>query len=416
MYLIKNKQLCDSEGNILLTLDDEIILTADIIEDYLTKEDLDVAVHSTHLIPLFKLFLLNPDETPREDITEHIVNDDLSYSHEYKSGQCRSSSVTLENGDGAWFPSPVKGKNWSGVKLMLYTGIIFKNIVFWFPSGLYYLSNPSINMGDDTVSLKLVDKFAMLDGNLGGTTETDYKINVGDNVCDSIASLLKLDMGNGDIFDLKPFLYPSKFVDEKTPYTLEKSPESNLGEIILELSEMLSCETAYNADGYLEMNSSDELMQIDAKPVILHITDEDIELSGLTMDVDYTKIINKVTVVGSNINGKIFDYTAINDNPASPSSIQFTPPNFMYIADDNIYSDELCQERAEYELQKFSFLGLSISMPLRIWAPFIKSGDLIMWTSAKYGFKGVKFLVNSINISGDGKINLSITNTKELPF
>lgn len=416
MYLIKNKKLCDSDGNVLLTIDDEILLTDDIIEDYLTKEDLDTAVHSPYFIPLFKLMLLNQDETLREDVTEYIINNDVNYSHDYKSGQCRSTSVSLENGSGDWLPSPVKGKNWSGTKFALYVGVIFKNIVFWFPSGIYYLSNPSLNMGDDTVSLKLVDKFAILDGTLGGTTESDYKINVGDLVCDSIDSILRLDIGNGDSFDLKPFLFPQKYINEKTPYTLEKNPESNLGEMILELSDMLSCETAYNEVGYLEMVTSDELLQIDEKPVILHITDEDIALNGVTMDVDYTKIINKVTVVGANINGYIYDYTAINDNPASPSSIQFTPSNFKYIADDNINSDELCKERAEYELQKQSFLGLSISMQLTIWAPFIKAGDLIMWTSEKYGFKGVKFLVNSVNITGNGDIKLSITNTKELPF
>lgn len=416
MYLVKNKALCDLEGNILQTIENEIILTEDIIEDYITKEDLDIAMHSYYNIPLFKLLLLNPDETIKEDITSYIVEENISYSDEYKSGQRRSISVDVANYDGAWFPNPVKGKNWSGIKFQLYVGILYKGVVFWFPSGIYYISNPTINMSEDSASFELVDKFAMLDGSLGGTTESEYKINVNDNVCDSIASLLKLDIGNGDIFDVKKFLFPSKYVTEKTPYTLEKNPESNIGEIILELAEMLSCEIAYNKGGYLEMISSDELSKIDEKPVMLHITDEDIELSGVSINIDYTKIINKVTVVGSNINGNIFDYTAVNDNPASPSSIYFTPPNFKYISDDNIYSDELCKERAEYELQKSSFLGLSISVPLNIWAPFLEAGNLITWTSDKYNFKAIKFLVNSVNICGDGKITLSITNTKELPF
>lgn len=416
MYLIKNKILYDSEGNALTTILNEIILTSDLIEDYITKESLDILVHSSYIVPLFKLLLLNPDETPREDITEYIVDDSLSYSHDFKSGQNRSVSVSILNKDGSWFPNPVNGKNWSGTKFQLYTGMVYKDIVFWFPSGIYYLSNPSLNMSEKVVSMQLIDKFAMLDGTIGGTTETEYKISVGDNVCDSIASLLKLDIGNGDIFDSKPFLYPMKHRNEKTPYTLDKNPESNFGEIILELSEMLSCETAYNEKGYLEMQDSDELLAIEDKPVILHITDEDIEMSGCNISIDYTKIINKVTVVGANVNGYIFDYTAVNDNPASPSSIMFTPPNFKYISDSNINSDDLCKERAEYELQKESFLNLSTSIPLVIWAPFIKAGDLIMWTSEEFGFKGVKFLVNSVNISGDGSISISIANIKELPF
>lgn len=416
MYLIKNKMLCDSSGNILLTINDEILLTEDLIEDYLTKEDIDTVIHSPYIIPLFKLLLLNPDETIKEDITERIINENISYSSEYKSGQCRSISVTIDNSDGVWLPNPVSGRNWNGTKFQLYKGIIFRDIVFWFPSGIYYLSNPTISMNDDIVSLELVDKFAMLDGTLGGVTETDYKINVNDNVCDSISSLLILDIGNGEKFDKKPFLYPTKYTEEKTPYTIEENPESNIGEIMLELAEMLSCELAYNVGGYLEMTSADELTQIDEKPVILHITDEDIDVNGVNINIDYTKVINKVTVVGANINGAIFDYTAENKNPASPSNIYFNPINFKYISDDNIPSEELCKERAEYELQKYSFLGLSTTIPLNIWVPFIEAGDLIMWTSEKYGFKAVKFLVNSVNVSGNGNINLSITNTKELPF
>lgn len=416
MYLIKNKMLCDSEGKILTTVDDEIILTADIIEDYITAEDLDKAVHSPLSLPLFKLLLLNTDETVREDITEEITSDGFSYSNDFKSGQCRSVSVTLFNENGKWNPNPVNGRNWSGTKFKLYMGIIYNNIVFWFPKGVYYLSNPSLSMSEKTVSMELVDKFAMLDGTLGGTTETDYKISVGDLICDSIDSLLRLDMGNGDIFDEKPFLYPKKYEKEKTPYTITKNPESNHGEIITELCEMLSCEIYYNEEGYLEMNGSDELLEVEKKPVILHITDEDIETSGCNISIDYTKVINKVTVVGANVNGYIFDYTAINNNPASPSSIQFTPPNFKYISDSNIASDDLCRERAEYELQKESFLSLSTSIPLIIWVPFVKAGDLIMWTSESFGFKAVLFLINSVSVSGDGSVSLSIANIKELPF
>lgn len=416
MYLIKNKMLCDSDGNFLTTINEEILLTAETAEDYLSVEELESLCRQATIFPLFKLVLLNQDETPREDITELIADNSLSYSHDYQSGQCRSVSVTLFNTDGSWNPNPVSGRNWSGTKFGFYMGIIRENTAFWFPSGVYYLSNPTLSMNEQTVAMELVDKFAMIDGTLGGTTEADYKISVGDYVCDSIGSLLRLDMGNGDIFDEKPFLYPQKYETEKTPYTLEKNPESNFGEIITELSEMLSCEIAYNEEGCLEMNSSDELTAVEEKPVVFHITDEDIEASGCSISIDYTKITNKVTVVGANLNGYIFDYTAVNNNPSSPSSIQFTPPNFKYISDSNITSDELCRERAEYELQKESFLSLSTSVPLVVWLPFLKAGDLIMWTSESFGFKGAKFLISSVNVSGDGSVSLSIANIKELPF
>lgn len=421
MYFIKNKKLIDSDGKVMLSVNDEIILTQDLIEDYFSDEVMKSALHSPYIIPLFKLILLNQDETEWEDVTHYIVNNGISYSHEYKSGQCRSVSTTFFNSDDSWLPNPVKGKNWSGTKFQLYMGMVYKNVVFWFPSGIYYLSNPTLNMNDDTASFELVDKFAMLDGSLGGTTETDYTINVNDLICDSISSLLKLDMRNtgdstDDVFDIKPFLYPSSLSSEKTPYTLKKNPQSNIGEIIQELTQMLSCEIAYNESGYLEMVTSDELLQIDEKPIMLTITDKDIDISGVSITMDYTKIINKVTVVGANINGYLFDYTAINKNPSSPSNIYFTPPNFTYITDDNIYSDALCKERAEYELQKASFLGLSITIPLRIWCPFLKAGNLIVWNSERFNFKFVKFLINSVKISGDGDITLSITNTKELPF
>ena len=137
MYFIKNKKLIDSDGKVMLSVNDEVILTQDLIEDYFSDEVMKSALHSPYIIPLFKLILLNQDETEWEDVTHYIVDNGISYSHEYKSGQCRSVSTTFFNSDDSWLPNPVKGKNWSGTKFQLYMGMVYKNVVFWFPSGIY---------------------------------------------------------------------------------------------------------------------------------------------------------------------------------------------------------------------------------------------------------------------------------------
>ena len=66
MYLIKNKQLCDSSGNVLLTIDDEILLTEDIIEDYLATRKRNFEINKLYLEwqkeGLFEVLIFSKDD------------------------------------------------------------------------------------------------------------------------------------------------------------------------------------------------------------------------------------------------------------------------------------------------------------------------------------------------------------------
>lgn len=417
MAIVRNKFLVDSEGRILRTINKEIFLTADIAKIPPTVEELRKAVSTYVGSPIFKLYLLNPDESIKEDISEYVIEDSLSYTHEMKSGQRSSLSVSLVNQNNEWFPNPVNSKIWAGAKFKYYMGLLCGDDIYWFPRGVYVINDPSYSYkaGEKTVSLQLSDKFALIDGTLGGTTETDYKIPLQSSIKGAIESLLKLDTGNGTPFDVKPIIFPTKYLGNKTPYTIEYNPSQNIGELILEFAEILSCDIYYNEEGYLTLEPADELLAVGNKPVIWQFDEKSMQYTDVTYDVKYTEMINKVTVVGANVNAYVFKHTAVNTNPQSPSNINMSPIHFKYISDSQIYSDDLCRQRAEYELQKGMIFPLSQKFT-SVYIPFLQAGNLINWTDSEQGFNNEKFLITSLSVDSKGRMTLMNTNIRELPF
>lgn len=411
---IVNKTLYDNSGKLVTTLSNEEFLTND--KAYILNQNPDFvsAVISPIVEDLFKIELLYKDETPQCDISEYVMSESVSYNQEYKNGQTRSISFSMVNESGMWDAHPVKKSIWSDSKLRVYTGVIYEDTAYWYPLGIFLMQNPSYDMNAETVTISGVDKFARLDGTLGGTLETEYKIAPNTPIYTAVKTLLALDSGNGDVFDKSPIIFPSKYASSKTPYTMVVNGESSIGDILLELGEILSCDVYYNEYGSLVYEPSDELMAVNKKPVMWTIDDEFSDCTAISYDVKFDEVINKVTVVGANINGAIVKHTAINKNAKSPSNIYMMPICFEYISDDNINTFELCKVRAEYELQKKSVVALSYRISM-IYIPFIQSNTLICMNDNRKQIYGQNLFVSSVSISG-GSTSISATNVEDLPY
>ena len=150
-------------------------------------------------------------------------------------------------------------------------------------------------------------------------------------------------------------------------------------------------------------------------------TDKEYQFSDSQLHINFADVYNKVMVVGSNINGYICKYTAENTNPASPTSTDKNPIRFKYISDSNIYNDDLCKTRAEYELQRQSLLSTPLSFR-SIYIPFLTVNDIVTYTdkSIRYHndtemFNDENLLITGISIQ-NGEMNIEAKNIKELPF
>ena len=403
------KALADQTNSVLWSQYGEVLRLVDsssISMSYLT----DVLKRPT-IKPRFRLFVLNPDETINYEIPEEdIIINSGNFTENYQNGQRKSVNINLINIDGKYTPSI--NTIWVHDRFRFDIGLEFDGQVYWFPRGIYILGNPSADHqdSDKQVSLTLVDKFAVLEGK-AGTLEATYEIPVGSDIEQAIMGILTLDNGSGYPIDLKPIIYDRAFKGLKMPYTLSKDAGSTLGEMLLEIGTILNAEVYYNSQGNLCFININETTLDVQKASLWDYSDEDRDYSNATANYDFENAVNEVHVVGDNINNEIFSAMAKNENPVSPLCIQRIGRRIEYINDSNIYSDDLAQQRANYELRKFGILKTTMNIQVSF-NPLLFVNNLITITDKYYNLARERFLIQSISytIGNESQMTISCSN------
>lgn len=359
----------------------------------------------------FRLFVLHPDETINYEIPQSdIILGSGNYNENYQNGQRRNLNINLVNKEGKYTPSI--NTIWVQNKFRFDIGISFGGETYWFPRGIFIMGNPSSTHqdSDKQVTLTLEDKFSLLEGKMG-TLETTYEIPAGTPIKEAIEGILTIDTGAGYPLDLKPIIYDHNFDGIVTPYTLTKDPGSNFGEMILELADMLGAECFYNDVGNLCFIDINETIQDANKPIIWHYSDEKKEFLDSSTSYDFSNVVNEVHVVGDNINGKICSAVASNNDAASPICIKRIGRHIEYINDAAIYTDQLAQDRANYELRCKSIVNTSVSISTTF-NPLIFVDNIITIEDSFYNFKRERFIIQSIsyNIGTDNKMSITLSN------
>ena len=403
------KALADQTNNVLWSQYGEVLRLVDsssISMSYLT----DVLKRPT-IKPRFRLFVLNPDETINYEIPEEdIIINSGNFTENYQNGQRKSVNINLINVDGKYTPSI--NTIWVHDRFRFDIGLEFDGQVYWFPRGIYILGNPSADHqnSDKQVSLTLVDKFAVLEGK-AGTLEATYEIPVDSDIEQAIMGILTLDNGSGYPIDLKPIIYDRAFKGLKMPYTLSKDAGSTLGEMLLEIGTILNAEVYYNSQGNLCFININETTLDVQKASLWDYSDEDRDYGGATANYDFENAVNEVHVVGDNINNEIFSAMAKNENPVSPLCIQRIGRRIEYINDSNIYSDDLAQQRANYELRKFGILKTTMNIQVSF-NPLLFVNNLVTITDKYYNLTRERFLIQSISytIGNESQMTVSCSN------
>ena len=403
------KALADQTNNVLWSQYGEVLRLVDsssISMSYLT----DVLKRPT-IKPRFRLFVLNPDETINYEVPEEdIIINSGNFTENYQNGQRKSVNINLINVDGKYTPSI--NTIWVHDRFRFDIGLEFDGQVYWFPRGIYILGNPSADHqdSDKQVSLTLVDKFAVLEGK-AGTLEATYEIPVGSDIEQAIMGILTLDNGSGYPIDLKPIIYDRAFKGLKMPYTLSKDAGSTLGEMLLEIGTILNAEVYYNSQGNLCFININETTLDVQKASLWDYSDEDRDYGGATANYDFENAVNEVHVVRDNINNEIFSAMAKNENPVSPLCIQRIGRRIEYINDSNIYSDDLAQQRANYELRKFGILKTTMNIQVSF-NPLLFVNNLVTITDKYYNLTRERFLIQSISytIGNESQMTVSCSN------
>ncbi len=356
------------------------------------------AIKSKVRQPIVKIEFLDENEDaigiiPQKD----FLGGSLNLTNQ--SGSRRSCDISLKNDEGLYIPIP-EHNLWANTKFRLYTGLKVNGEDYFVSRGIFVLSKPEVNsyLSEKTASLTALDKYSLLDGTLAGELEAEYIIDVGTNVVDAVNAVF---LEAGEV--KSPIIHPT---DEVTPYTIIKNPGDTFSAILSDLENMMSWICFFDKNGHPRFQPPTD---IDTVGSVWSFTTDEIAYLGSSRRYEYDKIKNHIVVYGDNINGELFRSVAEDTNPESPTRIDLLGKRTKIVNDDLIYSFELAEARAEWELQQVIMLNESVDirfMPIDI----INEDSVILINDSGIGLSGDRYLVQSVSfpLAYDGEQSLSV--------
>jgi hypothetical protein len=372
---------------------------------------------------LIRVSVLNQDESlnyfiPQED----IVLDGVQYNENYTNGQRRNLSLKLINVADfdtvnnkkiyKYFPS-VEGL-WYGTKIKYEQGIRYNNKEYYFSKGIYIVNNFDLQhtVSARDVTYQCTDKFGMFEGSTG-TLEDGYEVPVDTPIDQVVNDILNLSGTDGYVNDQKICILDSKFSNFKTQSTIRVDAGGTVGNIIEQLATQMSAEYYYNMIGHLVFYPMDESMN-DINKQILWIYDEN-QMEGLHF-TGKDDIINVVKVTGNNVDGRIYSAVAKNTNLQSPINIYRIKERKMAPIDTaNIWSDDMAQQLAEFNLRKQTILNTQQQCTVP-YNPLLSVNNIVEVENKDLNMRRSQYVINSISYtSGSATMSIEITNLTSLP-
>lgn len=417
-----------------LNLTDYYVSNEEVL-GYIPQDEIEKAIRAPITKRYMRFFLLHDDETISEEITDMVVaNGNIQKGSQ--TGQTRSINITLlnekrkvlvgyKNGKGVyeerylWTPTPYENKLWYFNKVKIISGIIYGDFIYEVDEGIFVIFDPNLKSSEaeETVSLQLYDKFALLDGTIDGKGDIDYEVSLNTPIESAVKQLIRLPRNvMQQPYDSKDLIFPNKFLNEKLAYTIKKTGENSIGELITEIGKSISCDVKYDVKGHLNLINS--LADLDYHNRKLAWIFKEGEFTGPSAKIARSKIKNRVTVKGANINGVLSSATVENTNPLSNYNINSEFGIKGHVIEDSLISgDFLCRERARYELKKYAQNYVTIDFQC-IYIPHLEPGDIVEWSYPNWGVYNEIFLVNSVSVpvKSEELMSLSITNINELPL
>lgn len=374
----------------------------------------------------FKIELLDHWERTMGEIVNDISSDSAGQiTINKEQGIRRSCSFSLIDVEDKYIP---KADNpfWYNRKFKLYIGMYDKSedSIYWFSEGVYITQNASAV--HNVVTVNGVDKFALFDGTLNTQIcQETHKVPMGTCIAQLIRDTLILDMGNGIPADP---ITPIIDVEMESQTTLDEivlNEGQFIGELFTEIANSLGCDVYYDRFGRLRFSRvfNDDLPYwYRHKGALWKFADT--KINYIDPSVDYTfDGVNTVTVTTDNSEGKIYSYTAKNNNPSSPVSVSnigircdnSNPIIYIPIA-TGLSPKAMCREHARYVLLQHTTMSVNVNFQTTI-MPHLDVDEAVLITDDYYEWENQKFLIQSLTIPfGVGTIQISATNIQWLPY
>ena len=295
-----------------------------------------------------------------------------------QNGQRRQANITLANLDGEY--DYAVNKIWFGERILLSEGLLLQDgTEFYLPQGVFYIKDPqeTLQPSQKTATYNLVDKWARLDGTLGGTLDGIYEVPVNSSIFTAISSLLSENMGNGQPYDNVPPVFTnyynnltttlpdgSEISNVLTPYTLRIDSETGTrADVILGLNEMLAGWVGYDQTGRFRLSPSQDDILDTTKPVQWSFSPSEVQWLGATYNIKNSEVKNDIIIMGEALGDQPqANARATNLDPASDTNVNLIGYKTYRESKQGFYTDDICEAQAVFELKRRTVLQKAVSI------------------------------------------------------
>lgn len=354
-----------------------------------------------------------------------------------QNGIRRTASVTLSNLDGDYDFSV--NKIWFGMQVRLSEGLLLQDgTEYYIPQGVFEIEQPNEQYKPDgnSVTYRLVDKWANLDGSLGGNLDGAYSVQAGTNILQAMASLLRLgryDMGNNSRNPIDPVLpLMTSYYNGKTqtltdgtvvnlvdaPYDFVSDENGTIADVILGLGEMLAALVGYNQTGRLVVDPSQDDIEDLTKPVLWDFSADEKQLIHVDYTVRKGDVYNDLIVVGDTSDtGYTARGRAQNRDISSDTCISRIGLKTRRMPVENYYSDDICVARAEWELKRAAVLPKTVAIECTQMFHIVENGIVTIRRDDKPGAPVERHVVQGFTrpIGQTGTMTINAVSVMDYP-
>ena len=392
-----------------------------------------------------RLEFLNPDGTVAYVLDNNATNkrsgaflQSGTISCNRQNGKRRQASVTLVNLDNEY--EYAVNHIWFGQQIRLSEGIILDDgTEYYIPQGLFEIENPqeTLKPGQKTVTYNLVDKWANLDGTLFGNLEDVYEVKADTNIFDAISALLRLDRytmennGTNPVDPIAPLF--TDYYNGKTqtltdgtvvslieaPYDFLSESTGTMADVVLGLNEMIAGDIGYNQVGRLVINPSQDDILDNDKPILWDFTQDDSTLLGADYSPKPTDVYNDVIVVGATSDtNETARGRAQNRDPSSSTCISRIGLKTIRLEMPNYYSDQMCQDYAEWQLKRYSVLSKEVTISCTQLFHIVENELITLQRTDKPGSPVERHLVTGFSrpIGQTGAMTINCVSVNDIPL
>ena len=422
---------------------------------------------------LTKLEFLNPDDTVAyaldgtyknrrglHDSRAFIQDGTLNIS--LNNGQRRTASVLFENLDNAF--DYTLNKLWFGRRVRLYKGVLLNDgTPYYISQGVFYLNSPKTDWRPNsrTAEYQLVDKWAYLDGTLFGNLENTYEVAVKredkpdgtfeftrPNIFEAMQEILNLSIythkktdvyaekidGVMPVFtnyynkreitiqsytDMNGTVIPEqKFMMCELPKTVTTAMGGTYAQVLLDLNAIIAGWIGYDSTGALRVDASAQDLLDSEKPVMWNFTKSSKTFFGLEERANPEQVYNDVIIWGESVDGmQVVGARAINDDPASDTSVNRIGMKTFVESSDINYTNEQCQALASWYLKRKTVLQKSVTISCAQMFHLRENNLISVLRSDKPESPIEKHLIQSISIplSQKGTMQITATSVQDFP-